>query len=40
MRDEAWRLKRLGLNMVRIHIKPEEPRKDVYKRQRLPRIIP
>ncbi len=27
MRDEAWRLKRLGLNMVRIHIKPEEPRK-------------
>jgi len=24
---EAWRLKRLGLNMVRIHIKPEEPRK-------------
>ncbi|NLG25475.1 MAG: glycoside hydrolase family 2 [Clostridiales bacterium] len=27
MRMEAWRLKRLGLNMVRIHIKPEEPRK-------------
>ena len=27
MRAEAWRLKRLGLNMVRIHIKPEEPRK-------------
>ncbi|HIV27685.1 MAG TPA: glycoside hydrolase family 2 [Candidatus Ornithocaccomicrobium faecavium] len=27
MYDEAWRLKRLGLNMVRIHIKPEEPRK-------------
>ncbi|MBQ9950827.1 MAG: glycoside hydrolase family 2 [Clostridia bacterium] len=27
MHDEAWRLKRLGLNMVRIHIKPEEPRK-------------
>ena len=27
MRDEAWRLKRLGLNMARIHIKPEEPRK-------------
>lgn len=27
MRQEAWRLKRLGLNMVRIHIKPEEPRK-------------
>ena len=26
-RAEAWRLKRLGLNMVRIHIKPEEPRK-------------
>ncbi len=24
---EAWRLKRLGLNMVRIHIKAEEPRK-------------
>lgn len=27
MKNEAWRLKRLGLNMVRIHIKPEEPRK-------------
>lgn len=27
IRLEAWRLKRLGLNMVRIHIKPEEPRK-------------
>lgn len=27
MYKEAWRLKRLGLNMVRIHIKPEEPRK-------------
>ena len=27
MYAEAWRLKRLGLNMVRIHIKPEEPRK-------------
>lgn len=27
MHMEAWRLKRLGLNMVRIHIKPEEPRK-------------
>lgn len=27
MRDEAWRLKRLGLNMARIHIKLEEPRK-------------
>ncbi|MGI6240159.1 MAG: glycoside hydrolase family 2 protein [Christensenellales bacterium] len=27
MRDEAWRVKRLGLNMARIHIKPEEPRK-------------
>ena len=27
MRDEAWRLKRLGLNMARIHIKCEEPRK-------------
>ena len=27
MYQEAWRLKRLGLNMVRIHIKPEEPRK-------------
>ena len=27
IRAEAWRLKRLGLNMVRIHIKPEEPRK-------------
>ncbi len=25
--QEAWRLKRLGLNMVRIHIKAEEPRK-------------
>ena len=34
MRLEAWRLKRLGLNMARIHIKAEEPRKlywmDVY----------
>ncbi|MFD0676636.1 MULTISPECIES: glycoside hydrolase family 2 protein [unclassified Paenibacillus] len=27
MRDEIYRLKRIGLNMVRIHIKPEEPRK-------------
>jgi len=27
MQDEIWRLKRLGLNFVRIHIKPEEPRK-------------
>ena len=27
MYQEAYRLKRLGLNMVRIHIKPEEPRK-------------
>ena len=27
MRDEAWRLKRLGLNGVRIHIKHELPRK-------------
>jgi len=27
MRMEAWRLKRLGLNCARIHIKPEEPRK-------------
>ena len=27
MKDEAWRLKRLGLNMARIHIKCEEPRK-------------
>lgn len=27
LRDEAWRLKRLGLNMARIHIKCEEPRK-------------
>lgn len=27
MRDEIYRLKRLGLNFVRIHIKPEEPRK-------------
>ena len=27
MRDEAWRLKRLGLNAVRIHIKSELPRK-------------
>ncbi len=27
MYSEAWRLKRLGLNMVRIHIKAEEPRK-------------
>ncbi len=27
MRDEAFRLKRLGLNMVRIHIKAEDPRK-------------
>ncbi len=25
--DEVWRLKRIGLNFVRIHIKPEEPRK-------------
>lgn len=24
--DEAWRMKRLGLNLVRFHIKPEEPR--------------
>ena len=27
MYNEAYRLKRIGLNMVRIHIKPEEPRK-------------
>lgn len=27
MRDEIYLLKRLGLNFVRIHIKPEEPRK-------------
>ncbi|NHN33055.1 glycoside hydrolase family 2 protein [Paenibacillus agricola] len=27
MHDEIYRLKRLGLNFVRIHIKPEEPRK-------------
>ncbi|MCI3920898.1 beta galactosidase jelly roll domain-containing protein [Paenibacillus sp. TRM 82003] len=27
MRDEIFLLKRLGLNFVRIHIKPEEPRK-------------
>ncbi|MCZ8515549.1 glycoside hydrolase family 2 [Paenibacillus filicis] len=27
IRDEIWRLKRLGLNFVRIHIKPEEPSK-------------
>lgn len=27
MQLDVWRLKRLGLNMVRIHIKPEEPRK-------------
>lgn len=27
LQDEIWRLKRLGLNLVRIHIKPEEPRK-------------
>lgn len=27
IRDEIWRLKRLGLNFVRIHIKPEEPLK-------------
>lgn len=27
LRTEVWRLKRLGLNMVRIHIKTEEPRK-------------
>ncbi|MEK5280414.1 MULTISPECIES: glycoside hydrolase family 2 protein [Paenibacillus] len=27
MRDEIYLMKRLGLNMVRIHIKPEEPRK-------------
>ena len=27
MRDEIWRVKRLGLNMARIHIKSEEPRK-------------
>ena len=27
MYQEAWRLKRLGLNMARIHIKSEEPRK-------------
>lgn len=24
--EEAWRMKRLGLNLVRFHIKPEEPR--------------
>ncbi|MDD5603264.1 MAG: glycoside hydrolase family 2 TIM barrel-domain containing protein, partial [Eubacteriales bacterium] len=27
IRDEVWRLKRIGLNFVRIHIKPEEPLK-------------
>jgi hypothetical protein len=27
MRDEIYLMKRLGLNFVRIHIKPEEPRK-------------
>ncbi|WP_308636421.1 glycoside hydrolase family 2 protein [Paenibacillus silvisoli] len=27
MRNEIYLLKRIGLNMVRIHIKPEEPRK-------------
>ncbi|SEO74283.1 glycoside hydrolase family 2 protein [Paenibacillus sp. OV219] len=27
MQDEIYLLKRLGLNLVRIHIKPEEPRK-------------
>ncbi|RKP53062.1 glycoside hydrolase family 2 [Cohnella endophytica] len=27
LQDEIWRLKRLNLNFVRIHIKPEEPRK-------------
>ncbi|MGK9250541.1 glycoside hydrolase family 2 protein [Paenibacillus humicus] len=27
MRDEIYMMKRLGLNFVRIHIKPEEPRK-------------
>ena len=27
MKDEIWRVKRLGLNMARIHIKSEEPRK-------------
>ncbi|WP_195576486.1 glycoside hydrolase family 2 protein [Paenibacillus sp. 1001270B_150601_E10] len=27
MREEIYLMKRLGLNMVRIHIKPEEPRK-------------
>lgn len=27
MQMEAWRVKRLGLNMARIHIKAEEPRK-------------
>lgn len=27
IQEEIWRLKRLGLNFVRIHIKPEEPRK-------------
>jgi hypothetical protein len=27
IQDEIWRMKRLGLNFVRIHIKPEEPRK-------------
>lgn len=27
MYDEIWRVKRLGLNMARIHIKSEEPRK-------------
>ncbi|WP_138296438.1 MULTISPECIES: glycoside hydrolase family 2 TIM barrel-domain containing protein [unclassified Clostridium] len=25
MRDEIWRVKRLGLNLMRIHIKPEDP---------------
>lgn len=27
MREEAWRVKRLGLNMVRLHIKAEDPRR-------------
>ncbi len=27
IKDEVWRVKRLGLNCARLHIKPEEPRK-------------
>ncbi|HEY5587091.1 MAG TPA: glycoside hydrolase family 2 TIM barrel-domain containing protein [Ruminiclostridium sp.] len=28
--EDIWRLKRLGINLMRIHIKPEEPRKLYY----------